>query len=185
MPSLRDLPKKYPELFKGEDYHFECSDGWYHLLDTLLGHIKHALGRHREVQGIKQSLLDKGEDLAKYQWIEDYFKENPEDPLKTFSLDQIKEKFGGLRFYWSCDISSPEVTAVSGAISLAESLSYCFCEVCGNNTGIETRPSEGKNWIRTLCREHRQEEEKKATEKPSTNQCQHRNFLGQCPQGCQ
>lgn len=157
---LRDLPKKYPELFKTEDYHFECGDGWYRLLDTLLGHIKHTLGRYREVQGIKQGLVDEGKNLAEYQWIEDYFKEHPEDPLKTFDLDQIKEKFGGLRLYWGCSVSSPEVSSISGAIRLAESFSYYFCEVCGNNTEIETQCSEGKNWIRTLCGEHRQQEEK-------------------------
>jgi len=169
MPSLRDLPQKYPELFKSEVYPFECGDGWYHLLETLLSYIKHTLGRHREVQRIKQRLLQEGKNLAEYQWIEDYFRDHPIDPLATFEIYQIKEKFGGLRFYWGTEVASEEISRISGAVDLAESLSTCFCETCGSNTEVATRCSDGKNWIRTLCREHRQQDENHPSLSSGTN----------------
>ena len=59
---------------------------------------------------------------------------------------QIKEKFGGLRFY--INSGSPEIHA---RISKAESDSYKICEVCGNPGEVR-----GKSWLQTLCDEHNQ-----------------------------
>ena len=55
---------------------------------------------------------------------------------------QVKEKFGGLRFY--VESASPEQYAV---ISFAESLSYGVCEECGSPHNI----GRTSGWIRTLC----------------------------------
>lgn len=57
---------------------------------------------------------------------------------------QIKEKFGGLRFY--INEGSDEVFDI---ISKYESLSYKTCELCG-----EPGETRSGNWIRTLCEEH-------------------------------
>lgn len=57
---------------------------------------------------------------------------------------QIKEKFGGLRFY--IDTGSD---AVHDRISQAECLSYETCEECGT----PGKPRTG-GWIKTLCDEH-------------------------------
>ncbi len=64
-------------------------------------------------------------------------------------VEQIKEKFGTLRFYAS---SGDEFT--DGAISFAESLSNQMCEECG-------APGKriGGDWIRTLCNFHLAERE--------------------------
>lgn len=60
---------------------------------------------------------------------------------------QIKEKFGGLRFYLE-----ETHTAHYEMISRAENASYDTCEMCGR---------EGKmyndGWMQTLCRPHAQE----------------------------
>lgn len=56
---------------------------------------------------------------------------------------QVKEKFGGLRFYTlgSSDMQDAQ-------ISLVESMSYHVCEECGSTKDIgHTAP-----WIRTLCK---------------------------------
>lgn len=59
-------------------------------------------------------------------------------------IEQIKEKFGGLRFYTvAC---SDELQA---AIDDAEGLSYTICEECG-----EPGKRRDGSWIRTLCDEH-------------------------------
>ena len=59
-----------------------------------------------------------------------------------FHVDQIKEKFGGLRFY------------VSGAteeqwsrIDQADRDSYCVCEVCGSRENVKTTGG----WLKTYC----------------------------------
>jgi hypothetical protein len=57
---------------------------------------------------------------------------------------QVKEKFGGLRFYIN---SAPD--EVHKLIREAENKSLEICEVCGN-------PGKQRNggWIKTLCEEH-------------------------------
>ena len=61
---------------------------------------------------------------------------------------QVKEKFGGLRFYFSTyeDIDQRAADAIHGMVWMAESLSYHTCEECG--VPGSRRPA---GWIRTLC----------------------------------
>lgn len=54
---------------------------------------------------------------------------------------QIKEKFGGLRFYMK-----QTTPYMDGAISLAEGMSYSICENCGGNG-----QRRGGGYILTLC----------------------------------
>ena len=62
---------------------------------------------------------------------------------------QVKEKFGGLRFYLE---TYPEGSAE--IISKYEKMSYTLCETCGN-------PGELRkgSWLFTLCDEHAKEKE--------------------------
>lgn len=62
-------------------------------------------------------------------------------------VDQVKEKFGTLRFYVTGGDDNTD-----GMITLAENISGKICEVCGSpgTTG-------GKGWVRTLCDTHRNE----------------------------
>ncbi len=156
MTHLIDLPKRYPELFerhpydKGEDnlaFHFGCGDGWFALLDCLLHSIKQSLGRYRQVVKIKKDIIERGDEPP--PWIVKYFEETPEDPLASFSIAQIKEKFGGLRFYWDCDVKGFMRGQVDGAATLTEDLSCRVCEDCGS-------PGRTRNlrWLRTLCDTH-------------------------------
>lgn len=55
---------------------------------------------------------------------------------------QVKEKFGGLRFY--VDSATDQDYA---AIYMAEWLSSCICEECGTNRDVTTAGS----YVRTLC----------------------------------
>jgi hypothetical protein len=64
-------------------------------------------------------------------------------------VQQIKEKFGGLRFYTDCvDVDLQQ------KIFHAESTSYSVCETCGK-PGTPTK----SGWLKTLCEEHQQERE--------------------------
>ena len=69
---------------------------------------------------------------------------DPDKRIPQVTATQIKEKFGGLRFYF---IGGDDVTR--GAIELAESMSFRICEQCG-------KPGRPRNdgWVQTLCDEH-------------------------------
>jgi hypothetical protein len=62
------------------------------------------------------------------------------------TITQIKEKFGGLRFYVGAATQE-----FHDAVSEAENKSYETCEVCGQ-PGEPVHPNGG--WIKTLCTEH-------------------------------
>ena len=66
----------------------------------------------------------------------------------TICISQIKEKYGGLRFY--INGSNDEVFNL---IDKAEHESYKICEECGTKEGVTT---EG-GWILTLCKPCRKE----------------------------
>jgi hypothetical protein len=94
---------------------FECGDGWYMLLEQLLYSIEWHLD-------------------PEHSW--------PKKERIPFHIDQIKEKFGGLRFYYS---GGDEI--VRGMVSFAESLSYHICEHCGSTKNV----TQTEGWIKTLC----------------------------------
>lgn len=77
------------------------------------------------------------------------------EEINKFSLDCsitcIKEKFGGLRIYTSCNFESmgrENCNKVFNLETLIEGYSYKICEECGTR---ETVTSEGR-WIKTLCK---------------------------------
>jgi len=141
----KQLVDKYPRLFNQEtefprQFYFECGPGWYSLIDTLCSCIQ------KEVDSKvnnEKFLLGKGK-------IESL---TPDDEIQPRVL-QIKEKFGGLRFYLSLHDET-----VTGMVRLAESLSYKICEDCGM-PGTPRR----SGWLRTLCDTHEAERQEKMKE---------------------
>lgn len=69
--------------------------------------------------------------------------------MKPEGFTQIKEKFGGLRFYFGVsnlkDKSWPKMDQFIGSI---EYMSWFICEDCGSHDNVTT---EG-NWKKTLCK---------------------------------
>ena len=61
---------------------------------------------------------------------------------------QVKQKFGGLRFYISyiTNASEQDIQAIYDVINQAEKDSFTMCEVCG-------KPAKATRWS-TLCDEH-------------------------------
>lgn len=110
----------------------DIGDGWLSLVDKICSMIKYKL-----------------DNIIKYNdiWLEneviDMFKHATNQALvEDFKIVQIKEKFGGLRFY--IDGGDEQIHAW---ISFAESMSYDICEECGTNQNIGTT----SGWIRTIC----------------------------------
>ena len=76
------------------------------------------------------------------------------DLPETFAVVQIKEKFGGLRFYEN------QVTSESKKlIGDAEDKSMEICELCGKPGQLREQRPDGTrlSWIKTTCDEHWQE----------------------------
>ena len=69
---------------------------------------------------------------------------------KDFKIMQIKEKFGGLRFYIVAPGSVLKANLIKEKIYIAEDLSLKTCEVCGE----PGEPRRVNGWIRTLCDAH-------------------------------
>jgi hypothetical protein len=124
------LCKKYPQMMVNRDlpmtetcmcWGFECGDGWFNILNQLMGNIQHHL-----------------------DW-----KNRTSEVVPQVTLDQVKEKFGTLRFYYTGGDDY-----IRGLVTMAEAMSATTCEVCGN-------PGERRDggWIRTLCEQHAKKNE--------------------------
>lgn len=69
-----------------------------------------------------------------------------------YTVDQIKEKFGGLRYYATSHSANASVSnQFHDLIDAAERKSLSTCEFCGQ-PGKQTPPPR---WIKTLCGECR------------------------------
>jgi len=77
--------------------------------------------------------------------IQSHQKWKPETPPVV--IEQIKEKFGSLRFYYQGGDEK-----IAGLVSMAEAMSRVTCEVCGN-----AGKARGGGWIRVLCDTHEAE----------------------------
>lgn len=69
------------------------------------------------------------------------------DCTSDIVIQQIKEKFGGLRVYYSgtCPIFEK-------AVREAEEASYNTCQICGKTPANMVTKNY---WMRTLCEEHK------------------------------
>lgn len=75
-------------------------------------------------------------------------RETVESP-DLFRVSQIKEKFGGLRFYYRYDGDKAVGERLYEIVQRAENQSYGTCEVCGQPGELRKR-----SWWRTLCDKH-------------------------------
>jgi hypothetical protein len=67
-----------------------------------------------------------------------------------FAAEDIKSKYGTLRFYWGGRLSDAAKAQVEEAIELAEARSGCTCETCGALGRLHDRGG----WLETACPEH-------------------------------
>jgi hypothetical protein len=134
------LCEKYPKMMVNRNkdmqetcmcWGFECGDGWFDLLDQLMGNIQHHIDWKEKQRN----------------WAIEWNKENPNEPreipdlVSQVTLDQVKEKFGTLRFYYTGGDDR-----IDGMVTLAEGMSGVICEGCGN-----PGKRRGGGWIHTYC----------------------------------
>lgn len=124
----KTLCEKYPKIFSlrygdmtdtAMCWGFEHDDGWYNIIDQLCANI--------------QSHID--------------WQHKQGNPIPQVVAEQVKEKFGTLRFY----IQGGD-EYIDGLITMAESMSGIICEHCGS-------PGKRRDggWIKTLCDQHDKE----------------------------
>ena len=152
------LCEKYPLIFKDRNadmrttamcWGLECGDGWYNIIDVLCGLLtseyRHAQSRYESIKDlVDQPRWEGSKDIITQEKIDDAKVRMDEEAAKVPVAVQVKEKFGGLRFY---------VQAATDKhyqyISFAESMSYRTCEECGSPGKTYT-----DGWHMTLCDIH-------------------------------
>ena len=124
------MEEKFPKMFAQPYGGFAIGEGWWPIIESLCANI--------------QSHID---------WQN---KNHEKHPVVTqVTIAQIKEKFGGLRFYYDGGDDN-----VHGMVRMAESWADHSCEECG-----APGTSGGKGWIKTLCPTHRAEADAKYAER--------------------
>lgn len=122
--NTKTLFERYPRLYRAHgmsirdnpiSFGFECGDGWFELIDKLSLQIETEFMRLSVQQNI------------------------PEDDLPM--AVQVKEKFGGLRFYMSATTD-----VVSALITKAKEEAERTCEQCGAPGTLRN-----SGWMMTLC----------------------------------
>lgn len=79
----------------------------------------------------------------------------------TIVVDEVKEKYGTLRFYYSESCRDDGVVfknldeIIAACVQRAETISAHRCEVCGEYGFLCIKP--GRLWYKTLCKEHARE----------------------------
>jgi len=78
---------------------FACGDGWFFLIRSIL------LAAKSESHFWKTAQMYSNEhpDDPSYEWVRDHIKKYPTNPFAfpDFEVQQVKEKFRSLRFYYS------------------------------------------------------------------------------------
>jgi len=133
----------FPEFFKHKDnmraslmmFGFECGDGWFNLIYDLCRDIKDWF-----LNNESSHVVDDDLNVVVRKGVPPHFQ-----------VQQVKEKFGGLRFYIG---GAPRV--IHDMIRDAEFRSYFICEHCGkecvqDGNGYKSFYRDGLSWVLTLC----------------------------------
>jgi len=161
------LVKKYAPMFRDRYgdmrttamcWGFECGDGWFNIIDTLCGticsdwlfakeqyeHLQTRVGKTR--YDFTRHLLPRDTDIVTEKDVAEAKTIMEEEEARVPVVTQVKEKYGGLRFY--VHGASDEQYAY---IRFAESMSYRTCDVCGD----KGKPNR-EGWVTTRCAKHRE-----------------------------
>lgn len=169
----KHMAEKFPRYFgEGQRYGgFAIGEGWYHIIESLISQIDHYTKWRRNMRAYDLRLarakakgrdallkhLTKGKEVPSFydEQRVDEIMENEQRPITAkvdwVVVDQIKEKFGGLRFYYHGGDEH-----ISGLVDMAEAWAGQTCETCGNKG--ERRHG---GWVRTLCDIHEAEHQAK------------------------
>jgi hypothetical protein len=126
----KQMEEKYPKMFANPYGGFAIGEGWWPIIESLCSNIQSHTdwwNKNRETRPVVEQVV----------------------------VAQIKEKFGGLRFYYEGGDEQ-----ISGMVRMAEAWASHACEECG-----APGTSGGKGWIKTLCSTHRAESDARYKER--------------------
>lgn len=127
----KNMEERFPLMFANKYGGFAVGAGWYPIIEALCANIQsHIDWKNREAEVVPQVVVE-----------------------------QIKEKFGGLRFYYQGGDEQ-----VHGMVRMAETWAANCCEEC-------CAPGKRRNggWIRTLCDLHEVQHQAKQEQYAKTN----------------
>jgi hypothetical protein len=111
------------------------------------------IGSYRE-QALDWRECDSGWDQIIY-CLEDILKSIEKNNTLGGEIQviQVKEKFGGLRYYYDMvgEWSDRDCWAAEGATRMAEYMSIRTCQRCGNPAPKGPRTTDQFRWLTTLC----------------------------------
>jgi hypothetical protein len=123
----KQMEARFPKMFAEPYGGFAVGPGWWPIIESLCSQIQHHIDwKNKQLEVVAQ-----------------------------VTVNQIKEKFGGLRFYYSGGDD-----AIDGMVRMAESWAAHSCEECG-----AAGKSRGGGWIRTLCDTHEAERQQRMKER--------------------
>jgi hypothetical protein len=112
----KHLTKKYPSMFSEPYGGIAVGEGWWPIIESLCANIQgHIKWKNKDAEVVPQVVVM-----------------------------QIKEKFGGLRFYYEGGDEQ-----IRGMVYMAESWASKTCEICGVPATKQTT-----GWIKNVCDEH-------------------------------
>ena len=124
------METRFPKMFVNPYGGFAVDKGWWPIIESLCANI--------------QSHTD---------WWNKNHEKHP--IVEQVVVEQIKEKFGGLRFYYEGGDEK-----IQGMVRMAEAWAEHACETCG-----APGTSGGQGWIKTLCPTHRAEADARYAER--------------------
>lgn len=127
---VKRMEETYPKMFSEPYGGFCIGEGWWQIVESLCANI--------------QSHIDWNNDTRERLLKDNPYDHKIPDELSQVYIHQIKEKFGGLRFYYQGGDKT-----IQGMVRIAESWADNTCEKCGNKGTIRHG-----GWMRTLCDEH-------------------------------
>lgn len=166
---------------------FDIGDGWYNIIDLLCGqiqgHIQIQRGQRAKAlkynRALARALKGDTKGLVNYYSVNgnlsEYGKRYVEEAIKNQQFrsvpekinqvvaEQVKEKFGTLRFYYRGGDSF-----IHGMIQMAESISSRMCDECGAPAQVG-----GQGWLSTRCTSCREILEQKRQQSLAAYNAQH------------
>ena len=130
---VKRMEETYPKMFSEPYGGFCIGEGWWPIIEALCKQIQ----SHTDWTNSRHALLKKDNQ---------YNLKIPKK-VKQVTIHQIKEKFGGLRFYYQGGDDQ-----IYGMVRMAESWAARTCEECGNPGQIRSG-----GWMKNLCDKHEKE----------------------------
>jgi hypothetical protein len=127
----KKMEESFPQMFAQPYGGFCVGEGWWPVLANLCANIQHHI-----------------------DW-----KNKQSEVVPQVVVGQIKEKFGGLRFYYDGGDDT-----IRGMVSMAEAWAGNTCEECG-------APGKRRDggWIKTLCDHHKAEHQQRRKQYENQN----------------